>query len=77
VELPGGEKHTSLLDRGIVKTFKLVSQGPYSKHLFKWAKLAVVLHFANLERLVSAKHSSLLDPFLNYEEKRSVVNTSP
>jgi hypothetical protein len=51
------------------KTFKVVSQGPYSKHLFKWSKLAMVLHFASLERLLSDKHSSLFDPFVSYEEK--------
>jgi hypothetical protein len=48
-------------------------QGPYSQHFiflvtYEWAKQARVLHCSGLESLVRDKHSSLLDPFISYEE---------
>ncbi len=47
--------------------------GPYSEHLifflaYEWAKYARVFHHAKLERLASAKHSSLLGSLVSYEE---------
>ncbi len=35
-----------------------------------------MLHYNKLERLAREKHSSLLDPFVSYEEN-STVNTVP
>ncbi len=49
------------------------AQGAYSQHFiffvtYHWAQKARVLHYTRLERLARGKHSSLLDPFVSYEE---------
>jgi len=35
---------------------------------YKWAQQAIVIHYNRLERLATDKHSSLLDPFVIWEE---------
>ncbi len=51
----------------------MLHQIPYSQHLiffitYECAQLARVLDYATSERLANDKHSSLLGPFVNYEE---------
>ncbi len=36
--------------------------------IYKWAQKAGVLHYTSLERLARVKYSSLLGPFVSYEE---------
>ncbi len=71
------DKHSSLLrpfmsyEENIVLSIWL--QGSYSQQFiffitFKWAQKARVLQYTMLERLFKEKHSSLLSPFMSYEE---------
>ncbi len=48
-------------------------QGPFSQNYiffvtYEFAKKAGVLHYMKAEMLVSEKHTSLLGPFISYEE---------
>ncbi len=38
---------------------------------YEWAKLARVLHHTRLEWLATDKHTSLLGPFMSWEENKS------
>ncbi len=53
-----------------------VRQGPHSEHFivlitYELAQQARVLHYNGLERLAEDKHSSLMGPFVSYEEMKS------
>ncbi len=55
------------------KFYGTCSRGPHSQHFFffaiyKWPEQDRVLHYTRRERLVRDKHSSLLAPFVSYEE---------
>jgi hypothetical protein len=54
-------------------------QGLYSKNFiffvnYKWAQYAGVLQYTRVERHAKDKHSSLLGPFVSYDE---ILNTAP
>ena len=62
-------------DTELIMTVKMFTlQGPYSQLIFfvtfEWALYVTVLLRTRLERLARDKHSSLLDPFVSYVEKR-------
>jgi hypothetical protein len=72
-----GDKHFSLL--GPIMSYeenellRIRDLESYSQHFiffitYKWAKKARVLHSVRLERITSDKRSSLLGPFVSYEE---------
>ncbi len=73
------DKHSSLLGPFITyeenKFLQIRTQGQFSEHFFfsvsyKWAQKTTVLHYTRLKRLVRDKHSSLLGPFITYEENK-------
>jgi hypothetical protein len=43
----------------------------YFLFTYEWAKEARVLHYTDLEGPARNKHSSLLVPFVNYEENKA------
>jgi hypothetical protein len=50
----------------------------FSQHLFfitcEWAQQVRVLHCTSLERLTRGKHSSLIGPFVRYEQSEVLVS---
>jgi hypothetical protein len=44
---------------------------------YEWAQQDRVLQYSRQESLAREKHTSFLGPFLIFEEKRWVMNTSP
>jgi hypothetical protein len=70
VHATGAEKRLDLNPRS-------QDQGPYSQCFiffvtYEWVQQPGVLHHTKLERLAMDKYSSLLNPFLSYEENEAL-----
>jgi hypothetical protein len=60
---------------GVLQGVALKVQVPYSQHFiffvtYEGANKYVLHYYIRLERLFGEKHSSLLDPFVSYKEKK-------